>query len=72
MVFLLLNCLALINTIVAGRSVSRRLLYSHANVCPKIHEKETKEVLQYSLCPSEISVDLDESRICLLYTSRCV
>ena len=62
-VFVFLNCLVLINSAVMNRGVLRRLLNSYTNVCPKIVEKETEEVLQYSLCPSEISVDMDESRI---------
>lgn len=57
-----LNCVVLINSAALSQGGLRRLLQV-PTACPKIAQREAKQVVSGSLCRSEITQNIDKSRI---------
>lgn len=62
-VVILLNCYVLINSAVLNQNIFSRRLLQLPTTCPKIAQRETKQVVEYSLCPSKTTYNDDSSRI---------
>lgn len=61
-VVILINFFVLINSAVLNRSMLRRLLQT-STTCPKIAQRVPAQVVKYSLCPSKVTLNVDDFRI---------